>query len=1192
MLHSRTVLHTALLLLLGEALTAQVGNNLLQNGGFEQGLLPWSVEGGSFALDGQVARQGQWSLRLNNAMARYGVVSGLTPGATYRLSAWFRIDPATGGTDWGGLYLSVLAHDWSVVREATFTPYNRPLGLWFKETLLFTAPADGRVRVHLGFFGGPAWQISFWLDDVRLFPSESTNLPPEIAAVQVLPGTSGTAPWTATVNVVADDLDGALSGKWIDFGDGATAVGLLDTFRHTYGVTGTYRLVVRVRDDQGAAAEWSTTVNVSAPAGAPYIRIHSPTSAPEWTTTAPTVSLAGMREGWSGALFWINERTAQSGWWDAGAGADWTLPSIALEHGENVIAVQGITSAGRAVIARLRVHRLDPAYDGPRVYELRCDTSPLPTWSLWACRFSLDTRGTDPFLPFGHLPGDSSGITAEAIFVHQGDTLTVPCFYTLDYEPAGNDLRPAGQWHWALRMSFPREGQWSGRLRIEDRSGRRTFPLPSVAVVGKGGKGYLKPSPTDNRYFEHSDGSPFLPLGYNISADQPLLRLQQHLEHWSANGLTYGRFWLSPIAPFSDAWSSWATHHPMQHNGYLPASVLTPERRYDRGEVSWKIAWPPVENLQTPSLFRGFWSSVPLQAGRTYRITARVRLEGVEGPGGLVLKTGGWLGTDDIRSDVGVRLSPYILRGYSDWVYLVGDWTAQSEDLPFLYLTLEEVTAGAVWIDQFTLQPIEADGKLGPNVLDTWNANAHRYADPIECRKADYLIREAARRGIHYQVVILEKNDPLLNFFDANGAPNPGKGRFEPLQGTYLDRLYEAYWRHLVARWGWAPSVAAWELVNEGAPGSYFDLVERMAQYFRTHGPFPRMVSTSFWSEWVPEYWQKSSAGYADVHAYALTTGFLDGYRIDGQWYDRIALKRDPAAFIEAYGHRLSTDPLRNKPVIIGETDLDQPGDQAPDPLLAADTAGVWLHDWVWAHLFAGGVSALLWSSDNIENHQLHRHYRPFSAFIAGVPFHTGRYSAAQTQTDQPAFRVRALRNAAADDALIWVRHEQHTWWNVLTQGLPPVADGAVTIKGLLPGKYRISMWEPWTFAVQAQQTEERSVGLDSTIVLRVEALQRDRAWRVRRIGDTTSSSEVSAPLVSPRVWPSPAREWLHIALPPPATSQQSTLLLVNTVGQVRRRAIATGDLSLYVGDLPAGTYYLHLSTAEETWVRPVSIVR
>ncbi|MCS6928836.1 MAG: PKD domain-containing protein [Saprospiraceae bacterium] len=1166
--------------------TAQAGTNLLENGSFEQGLSPWTVEGGAYALDIQVARHGQQSLRLQNAMARYSVVTGLTAGATYRLTAWFRIDPASSGYDWGGIYMSLLTYDWGVVRETAFTPYNRPLGVWFKESVLFSAPADGRLRIHLGFFGGSGWQLPFWLDDVRLTLA-GLNQPPEIAAIHVLPANSGNAPWPLTVVVHAEDTDGALEAKWVDFGDGATAVGLTDTFRHTYGVPGRYRLRVWVRDDEGVSAVWSDTVQIIAPNHAPDIRITAPTSAPEWTTATSTIVLSGTRSGWSGMLFWINERTAQSGWVNAGTNATWTLPPITLEHGENIIAVQGITSQGLAVIARLKVHRHDPTYTAPRLLQLACDPPQTQAWSLWSCRFRLETRGTDAFLPFGHLPGDSSGITAEALFVSKGDTLVMPCFYTLDHEPAGDDLRTVGEWHWALRMSFPREGLWSGWLRIEDRSGKTIASLPTVTVAGHAGKGYIRPSATDNRYFEHADGSPFLPMGYNVGTDHPLPELDEHLARWSANGITYGRIWISPTAPFSDAWSSWATHHPMQHNGYLPASVLTPERRYGRGDVSWKIAWPPIENVQTPSIFRGFWSSVTLEPGRTYRITARVRVEGVSGSGGLVLKTGGWLGTDDIQPNVGTRLSPYVLRGYSDWVYLTADWTAQEERLPFLYLTLENVSAGAAWIDQFTLQPIYPDGRLGPNVLDTWNANAHRYADPIECRKVDYLIREAARRGIYYQAVILEKNDALLNFFDRYGAINPAKGEFEPLPGTYLDRLYEAYWRHLVARWGWAPSVAAWELVNEGAPGSYFDLLERMAAFFRKHGPFPRMVSTSFWSEWVPEYWQASSAGYADVHAYVITTGFLDGFELEGQWYDRQALQRDAAALIEAYGRRLSTDPLRNKPVIIGETDLDQPGDQAPDPLLALDTAGVWLHDWVWGHLFAGGVCGLIWNSDNLEALQLHRHYRPFAAFVANVPFNTGRYELAKATADQPALRVRALRNAKRDDVLLWVRHREHFWHRVVTQGLPTPTEGTVRIEGLQPGKYRVSLWEPWAFDTLPQQTWTTLVGADSALLVLVQPMQRDKAWRIQQIGTSSVRHEATSELL--RVWPIPARSQLFVAWEGPELPATTPVLLTNAAGQVVHQA-RWSDFPLHVEGLPSGIYFLHVLGPDQAHVKRVGI--
>jgi hypothetical protein len=1157
--------------------------NLLLNGSFEDGLAPWVIHGGSGQLDNARARDGIWSVRLTSGELRYGLLGNLVPDSTYTLTAWFYLDPSSSGQDWGGIQMVVLRQDWQVIVGQFFTPYQRPVGHWFKEVVHFKAPPDGTVRLSLGTFGGPAWDLLYWVDDVRLF-KQGPNMPPSFGTLQWPAG--GQAPYEAMVTAPADDPDGAVVYKALDFGDGAFYTSLTDTFRHTYGTPGTYTIRAEILDNRGAMISEEYSLLITSAVGYPTIKITAPTPMPDWVAADSVIVLSGEVNTAQEELFWINERTMQHGWTSASAGS-WSLPGISLAHGENVIAVQARDHQGRVVIDRIRVLRKEPSWTGPRMAIKSVSPATVPTYTLWEAKLHLESRGFDAFLPYGHLQGDTSGITLQAEFVRGADTLVQPAFYTVDHVPAGEDLAPIGDWYWALRMAFPSEGLWEGTLVAEDLSGRTELPLGAIQVTEGDEKGHIKVSDRDSRFFEYADGTPFYPIGYNISAGQDLPTLQQHLDDWSANGLNYGRFWLSAFSPFSDAWSSWATHHPMENIGYLPPSMITSERRFGRGDVSWKIAWPPVSGKQTPSMFRGFWSSVPVEPGRTYRLLGRVRLEQVEGAGGLVIKTGSWLGTDDVKAGTGVWLVESPLRGYSDWVYITGEWTAGSGDirLPFIYLTLEDVQAGAVYLDQFTMHPLDQHGNPGPNVLDTWNANAHRYADPIECRKVDYLLGEAAQRDMHYQVVVFEKNDPLLNLFGPHGKPDPGNGRFEPLPDTYMDRLYHAYWRQLQARWGWNPAVAAWELVNEGAPGSYFDLLDRMADFFAEHPPYPRMTSTSFWSEWVPSFWRDSKAAYADVHAYIMTTGFLDGYTLDGKWYSREDLKRDPSLAIRAYGERLSRDPERNKPVIIGETDLDQQGNQAPDPLLAQDEQGIWLVDWIWGHLAAGGVSALIWDNANIEQNALHGQYRNYSAFIEGMdlanmPFFLPEVSGSDVRT-------WAFGQAPFDTILIWSRNQDYTWHEVLTQGLPMAVSGHIILTDLQPGQYLIEGWDPMDKTGSPLFTYMDTVLVDGRLELDVITLGTHRAWRVFYLG-TISSTGNAVEAVDWQIWPNPVRDRIYIR----AQGQGDYALLY--LQDVCGRVVVKGMLSegeLDVNGLPPGTYFLILESSKGRVVEKVHIM-
>lgn len=245
------------------------------------------------------------------------------------------------------------------------------------------------------------------------------------------------------------------------------------------------------------------------------------------------------------------------------------------------------------------------------------------------------------------------------------------------------------------------------------------------------------------------------------------------------------------------------------------------------------------------------------------------------------------------------------------------------------------------------------------------------------------------------------------------------------------------------------------------------------------------------------------------------------------------------------------------------------------------------MHDWVWGHLFAGGVSGLIWNSDNIEVLQLHRHYRPFAAFTAGVPFNTGRYEWAKATADHPALRVRALRNAKGDDALLWVRHREHTWHRVVTQGLPTPVQGNVQLDGLLPGKYRIALWETWAFDTLPHTVWEAEVGADSALIIPVQPLQRDWAWRTQRTGASSIRDALTTDLL--RVWPVPTRSLLFAEWKGADLETTTPVWLTNAAGQIVRQA-RLGDFPLAVEGLPSGVYFLQVLGSERALVRRIVV--
>lgn len=1188
------------------------GTEWIVNGGFESGAAPWT---GSGVVTSGEAHGGNHALAFSPGAGLAEQLVTLPPDVPYKLTAWIRIDPAFSGSDWGGIVLGAVHFDWSTTYQTEFfSPANRPVGVWFQETLTFT-PSSGSLRIRVGFFGGSGWSPHFRIDDVSLRPLGGGNEPPRIETLTVS-GTSGIAPYAVTVEATVVDDDGAVLLIEHDTGDGAVGTGASVT--HTYGLGGDYLWRVTATDDEGASAEDSVWISV-ADAGSHEVAITAPTTGPEWETTAANVILAGTVAGGSGAVYWMNERTDQAGEVAVTAGARarapgsadvrldgaFTTPAIPLARGRNPLRVQSIDANGGARTALLVVTRLAPGGSGPTFGDVAWPAPTIGVNEPWECRFDLETVAENPGLAFDPAPPEllaaESGVSVDAVFTGPGGTYVQPAWLGAESVRAGDVLRATGQLRWSAAMAFPRPGVYTCRLRAVDALGESEVVGPSITVTPSDYPGFLRASASDDRYFEYDDGTPFFPLGYGTGIGSPAAS-DAEIATWSAHGLDFGRLWLSSRSPFSDAWSSWATHHAMPDNGYLPPSLRTSEERFGNGDFTWKLAAPAIPGGQTPAMFRGFWDGpTPVRPSTTYRVTARVRTRGVVG-GGLRLETGGWLGEAVTQSGVGTALS-FSLRGDSPWCYLWGDYTTGSNEtsLPYLYLVLDSTTAGRAYCHRLTVQEVLPDGSLGGNVLAKPDADSHLRLDPIRSLDFDYLARRASAAGIHYKAVILEKDDWLLNQFDAFGRIDPTHAVFAAPPGTKLRRLYEHFWRHLAARWGAEPSVHSWELVNEGAPGSYGELTDALAAYFAASAR-PRMASTSFWCCWEPEYWAESAAAYGDVHAYVMTTGWIDEVVIDGEVFDRAALVEDPAAAVWAYSTAVGLDPARTKPVVIGETDLDRPGDQSPDPRLAADTEGMWLHDFNWAHLNPGGVPLLLWNSDNLRAHDLHHQYTPLRAFVRGIDWTTGGYVSAEAVASHPRMRAWGQRRADGSAAHLWVAHRDHTWARVLEDGPPAPISGTVTIPGMRPGPIRLETWN--TTDTLAAAVEMVEVPADGSLVLNVADLGWDRAFRLGDSDDPTGApppDAVASPAVLLRVQPVPARRPV-LALELPVAGDVRVAIYDPSGRRVHRvldgRLEAGAHEFVWDGRLaggqqaPAGVYFVRVQYGEERREARLVLVR
>ncbi len=150
------------------------------------------------------------------------------------------------------------------------------------------------------------------------------------------------------------------------------------------------------------------------------------------------------------------------------------------------------------------------------------------------------------------------------------------------------------------------------------------------------------------------------------------------------------------------------------------------------------------------------------------------------------------------------------------------------------------------------------------------------------------------------------------------------------------------------------------------------------------------------------------------------------------------------------------------KPLVRGEGGLDMPGGpQVEIEDLALDTEGVWLHNLIWGGINPGGMYDLYWWPDNVRNHDLYHHYRPFRDFLDGIPLSNGCYEDARAVA--PAgLRAWGQADRTHHQGHLWVQNVEHTWRNVV-DGVSPVGrGGTIVVPDVLSGTYRVVWWDTW----------------------------------------------------------------------------------------------------------------------------------
>jgi hypothetical protein len=124
------------------------------------------------------------------------------------------------------------------------------------------------------------------------------------------------------------------------------------------------------------------------------------------------------------------------------------------------------------------------------------------------------------------------------------------------------------------------------------------------------------------------------------------------------------------------------------------------------------------------------------------------------------------------------------------------------------------------------------------------------------------------------------------------------------------------------------------------------------------------------------------------------------------------------------------------KPVILAETGAVEPGHSGPSKFYPVDTAGILLHDILFAPFFSGSAGVGMswhWESYVDKNH-LWYHFDRFNKVIKDINPVAEKFISSVAETDR--FRIYTLKGNKTK--LIWIRDKNNTWQTELRDGIPP----------------------------------------------------------------------------------------------------------------------------------------------------------
>jgi hypothetical protein len=285
-------------------------------------------------------------------------------------------------------------------------------------------------------------------------------------------------------------------------------------------------------------------------------------------------------------------------------------------------------------------------------------------------------------------------------------------------------------------------------------------------------------------------------------------------------------------------------------------------------------------------------------------------------------------------------------------------------------------------------------------------------------------------------------------------------------------------------RYGDQPIVYGWELwneVNAVRGGNYLAWTEVMLAELRRRFPRNLVMQSlgSFDTARVRETYRRHSTmpanDLAQVHRYLDLGASLD-------------VCKGPMDVLAADSIREIAGYQPKRPILLAESGAVEPKHTGPFKLYAADTAGVLLHDVLYAPFFAGAAGAgQIWHWDAyVAKNNLWHHFGRFAETVKSLDPAAESFEPSMATHDR--LRVYVLKGRRT--LLAWCRDTNNDWVSELRDGRKPETLRNVVVDLGAVNARSARLYDPWASRWSKASVKGGKVGLPAfsrSIVIRIE---------------------------------------------------------------------------------------------------------